>query len=142
VGTAIQNVRCNAEKLNSRRGAALQELQAGTASRELSRYLLCVVDLRNATDEDLDADWTASKVERLARIIYVGDKVEKTCLLVEEAKYNSVGIRNDSALRYEVPVSVWETGATISQWIASLNKSHLSGFPSTFEKPRDCVVCI
>lgn len=103
-------------------GARLTPLQAATASQECSRYVLCVVDLRNSTEEQLEAQWTATTVEPLARIVSdIGDKTEETYVLVEEAKSNSVGIRNDLALRYEVPPSVWELGASISEWVASLS---------------------
>lgn len=104
-------------------GPRLTPKQAETVSHEPSNYILCVVDLRELTDADLDNEWTASRVEPLAKIVSnIGDKVEETCLLVEEAKSNSVGIRNDSALRYEVPVSVWEAGSSISQWVAVVSE--------------------
>ena len=104
--------------------ARLTPLQAETASRESSRYVLCVVDLRHFSDEDLDAGWTAARVESLARLIPdIGNNVEETCSLVEAAKTRSVGIRNESALRYEVPVSVWESGVSIKSWVESISNS-------------------
>ena len=49
-------------------GARLTPTQAETASKEASRYVLCVVDLRECSEEDLDDEWTAAKVEPLAKI--------------------------------------------------------------------------
>lgn len=83
-----------------------------------------MVDLRGVGQEELDSDWTPEAVEPLARMLSdLGDSVEETCALVEEAKGNVVGIRNDSALRYEVPPAVWQAGVGISQWVASVHDS-------------------
>ncbi|MBI3940456.1 MAG: hypothetical protein HY315_06445 [Acidobacteria bacterium] len=104
--------------------ARLTPTQAQTAAVEPSRYVLCVVDLRGIRAEELDAQWTAARVEPLAKLISnVGNKVHTTCLLVEAAKASSVGIRNESALRYELPPTVWETGASISEWVAAVAES-------------------
>jgi hypothetical protein len=88
---------------------------------ESSRYALCVVDLRNVTPEELDDVWTGDDVESLARVVPdIGDSVRETCELVESARMNSVAICNDSALRYEVPTSIWEAGISITEWAATL----------------------
>ncbi|HTR27416.1 MAG TPA: hypothetical protein VMI10_25830 [Terriglobales bacterium] len=110
-------------KATTQGGARLTPTQASTAAKESFRYVLCVVDLRNVSEEELDAEWTPDKVEPLASIVpQIGDKVERTCLLIEEAKSSSVAIRNDSALRYEVPVRVWEAGISISEWVAEISE--------------------
>src|SRR5688572_9674524 len=96
-------------------------MQAQTASRESARYVLCVVDLRSVSQDTLDGQWTAEAVEPLAKLVSdIGDSIEGTYSLVEEAKHNDVGIRNDAALRYEVPSSVWQSGVSISQWITEV----------------------
>jgi hypothetical protein len=101
--------------------ARMTPVQAQTAARESARYVLCVVDLRKVSQETLDGDWTADAVEPLAKLKSdIGDSVEDTCSLVEEAKNNDVGIRNDAALRYEVPYLVWQSGVSISQWITGV----------------------
>jgi hypothetical protein len=93
--------------------------QAEMASEESARYALCVVDLRLVSDDALDNDWTANRVGPLIRIVTdIGDRVKDTCQLVQSAKTNSVAIRNESVLRYEVPVSIWEPGMSISDWVA------------------------
>jgi hypothetical protein len=101
--------------------AHLTPTQAETASAESSRYVLCVVDLRNLSDEELDGDWTAEKVEPLAKLVpNIGMSVQETCELVETAQTNSVAIRNASALRYEVPTSIWEGALSIEDWVERL----------------------
>ena len=111
--------------------ARLTPTQARTASHNASRYVLCVVDLRGLSEEELDADWTAAKVEPLAKIVPdIGDKVEETCLWVDEAKTSLVPIRNESALRYEVSVSIWEKGLSVSDWIAGTSNQLAESLPT------------
>ncbi len=99
--------------------ARLTPTQARTASQNASRYVLCVVDLRGLSEEELDADWTSARVEPLANIVPdIGGKVKETCLWIDEAKTSLVPIRNESALRYEVSVSIWEKGLSVSDWVA------------------------
>lgn len=101
----------------------LTPTQARTAAKESARWVLCVVDLRQIPEDKLDVEWTAAMVEPLAKIVSgIGDRVESTCLLVEAAKSEAVGIRNDAALRYEVPSQVWETGISIPRWIAAIRQ--------------------
>jgi hypothetical protein len=101
--------------------ARLTPTQAATASIESPRYLLCVVDLRNLSEDQLEAEWTPERVEPLSNIVsQIGDKVQITHRLVEQARTSSVGIRNESALRYEVPLSVWNSGVSISDWVKTL----------------------
>ncbi|OYV72934.1 MAG: hypothetical protein B7Z74_04720 [Deltaproteobacteria bacterium 21-66-5] len=100
----------------------LTPAQARVASAESSRYVLCAVDLRGLSEEDLDSEWTAARVEPLARVVPdIGKKVETTCLLVDAATVSPVAIRNEGALRYEVPVAVWASGISIAGWVASLS---------------------
>lgn len=101
----------------------LTSLQAKTASLETDYYVLCVVDLRSLEYEDPVSEWSASVVEPLAKIVPdIGSKVEGTYSLVEDAKSRSIAIRNESALRYEVPSEVWESGISIAQWVSSVLK--------------------
>jgi hypothetical protein len=101
--------------------ARLTPTQAEMASKESFRYVLCVVDLSDLSDEELDANWTGDRIEPLAKVITnIGDGIKETCELVEMAKTNSVSIRNDSALRYEVPMTIWQTGRSIPEWVASI----------------------
>jgi len=96
----------------------LTPTQAETSSSNPTRYVLCVVDLRGVSDEQLDTPWDASRVEPLAKLSPdIGGKVQDTCKLVAAAKNSSIAIRNDSALRYEVPTQVWEGGMSISEWV-------------------------
>lgn len=104
--------------------ARLTPTQAEKASAEPSRYVLCVVDLRNVSDEELDGDWTAEKIGPLAKFVpKIGLSVRETCELVEIAQTNSVAIRNASALRYEVPMSIWEGGLSIEDWVKRLRQA-------------------
>jgi hypothetical protein len=69
----------------------------------------------------LEADWTSSDVEpRTKFILGIGKLVNQPHGLVEEAKDCAVGIRNENALRYGVPVNIWEAGISTSEWIAHL----------------------
>jgi hypothetical protein len=101
--------------------AHLTPTQAQMAANKSNRYILCVVDLRGLSEDDLDSDWTAERVEALAKIVTdIGEKVKETCLLVEAARARSVAIRNEGALRYQVPVAVWRSGSSIADWVATL----------------------
>ena len=102
--------------------ARLTPLQAEKASKEPDNYVLCVVDLRSFGDEDLASEWSASIVEPLAKIVPdIGSRVEGTYSLVEDAKSRSIAVRNESALRYEVPSEVWESGISIAEWVATIS---------------------
>jgi hypothetical protein len=102
----------------------LTPTQAETASEESSRYVLCVVDLRDVSEDELDGEWTTDRIEELAKLSSeIGDSVRETCELVETARTNSVAIRNDAALRYEVPVSIWEAGTSITDWVEMIRQT-------------------
>ena len=103
--------------------ARLTPLQAETASREPDNYVLCVVDLRSFEDEDLAIEWSASVVEPLAKIVPdIGSRVKGTYSLVEDATSRSIAVRNESALRYEVPSEVWESGISIAEWVSDISR--------------------
>ena len=71
--------------------------------------------------EQLDGDWTAEDVEPRSRIVVqIGSLAGESHDLVEQAKVCEVGIRNDTALRYGVPVTIWAEGSTIAEWVDSL----------------------
>jgi len=99
----------------------LTPAQAQTASEQLDRFILCVVDLRGVAPERLDEEWTPADVESRARIVVqIGLLTGESHDLVEQAKGCEVGIRNDAALRYGVPVTIWETGSALAEWVDSL----------------------
>ncbi len=96
--------------------------QARTASKNPSRFMLCVVDLRGVTSERMQAEWSEEDVEPRAHIFTdIGSKVGESHGFVEMAKDCEVGLRNDDSLRYGVPVSVWEQGSSIADWVAGLS---------------------
>ena len=87
--------------------ARLTPMQAATASQTPGRYVLCVVDLRQVSEVDLERNWTADRVDPLARLVSdIGGRVGETYECVEVARTLDVGIRNESALRYEVPPEI------------------------------------
>ena len=95
--------------------------QAETASNEPTRFALCVVDLREVNLETHGDEWSADEVEPLSRITdYIGSTVSATHNLVEQARTGEIGIRNEKALRYAVPISVWECGCSISEWVSRI----------------------
>ena len=99
----------------------LTPAQARTASEQLERFILCVVDLRGVSPERLESEWAPMDVESRARIVLqIGSLAGESHDLVEQAKGCEVGIRNDSALRYGVPVSVWQEGSALAGWVDSL----------------------
>ena len=101
--------------------ARLTPMQAETASRTPRRYVLCVVDLRQVSDVGLEQDWTVDRVEPLAKLVpNIGGRVEETYERVEVARTLDVGIRNESALRYEVPPQIWESGVSITAWVKTI----------------------
>ena len=102
--------------------ARLTPLQAQTASNKPDNYVLCVVDLRSIEDEDLAGEWSAIIVEPLAKIVPdIGSRVKGTYSLVETAKLRPIAVRNESALRYEVPSAVWGTGISIKEWVSTVS---------------------
>ncbi len=103
--------------------ARLTPAQANKAAAEAPRYVLCVVDLREVSDERLDQEWSGTDIEPLASMLSdIGGRVAGTWNLVRRARENEVGIRNEAALRYEVPPHVWTTGVPISEWIATISE--------------------
>ena len=75
--------------------ARLTSMQAETASYKSDRYVLCVVDLRSIQEEQLSAEWSASMVELLAKIVPdIGTRIKGTYSLVRDAKSRSISVRN------------------------------------------------
>mgnify|MGYP001165046246 CR=1 FL=1 len=92
--------------------------------KSLIAYVPCVVDLHNVSDEELDSEWIADRIEYLAKLTAsIGTSGDATFSLVEDARSRSVGIRDDSELRYEVPVLVWESGVSIKSWVKSISNA-------------------
>lgn len=101
--------------------ARMTPLQAKTASETSERYVLCVVDVGGVDKENLDEALTLDSIESLTRLVTdIGENVRETWTLVDEASANTVRIRNEQALRYEVPPEIWQDGCTISEWVDSL----------------------
>jgi hypothetical protein len=99
----------------------LTPAQAQTASVQSDRFILCVVDLRGVAPERLEGEWTPADVESRARIVaQIGSLAGEPHNLVEQAKGCEVGIRNEAALRYGVPVTIWEAGSALAEWVDSL----------------------
>ena len=95
--------------------------QAVNAAENVERYVLCVVDLRNVADVDLDKDWTASQVEPLMRLMPdIGNYVRLPTDLITQARSCDVKVRNDSLLRYGVPANVWESGIGLDEWLTNI----------------------
>jgi hypothetical protein len=104
--------------------------QAETASNESRRYFLCVIDLRSVAPARLDGPWAAIDIEPFARVIGdIGLQTKVTYDLVGMAKANEVGIRNEKALRYAVPVEIWERGSSISDWIDQIANTLTQSVP-------------
>ena len=102
----------------------LTPTQAKTASLESERFILCVVDLRGISTDRMEGEWNASDIEPHVKILQkVGNLTVQSHALVEDAKACDVGIRNDEALSYGVPVSIWKTGISIADWITGLTAS-------------------
>jgi hypothetical protein len=110
----------------------LTPAQAQTASEQLDRFILCVVDLRGVVPEQLEGDWTPADVEPRARIVVqIGSLAGESHDLVEWAKSCEVGIRNDAALRYGVPVAIWKAGSALAEWVDSLPLAPSAGSGDT-----------
>ena len=100
--------------------ARLTPTQAGTSARERDRYVLCVVDLRQV-NVDVEVNWSADRVEALAKLVPdIGGIVGETYDWVELATTLDVSIRNESALRYEVPPDIWDLGIRIEDWVGRI----------------------
>lgn len=101
--------------------ARMTPTQAVNAAGKPERYVLCVVDLRNVPEVDLDRDWTPQRVEPLIRLMpNIGRYLRNPTDLIEAARNCEVRIRNDAALRYGVPANVWETGSSLDDWLNNI----------------------
>lgn len=108
-------------KATTKGNVRLTPTQAATARDEAHRYVLCVVDLRECSEEELETEWSASMVEPIMKLVpNIGFQVEGTYSLVEAAKTRAIAVRNDTALRYEVPSSVWELGMPVGEWVSEI----------------------
>ena len=88
--------------------------------------MLCVVDLRQVSKAELERDWTADRVDPLAKLVPdIGCRVGATYERVEAARTLEVVIRNEQALRYEVRPEIWDSGVAITAWVNAI-KSTLS----------------
>src|SRR6266446_1136936 len=95
--------------------------QAAHAAQNTDRYALCVIDLRSIPESELDQDWELADIDVLSHIVTnIGTYTSETTELIEAAKGNEVGIRNESALRYGVPTAVWDITLSISGWVDSI----------------------
>ena len=104
--------------------ARLTPTQAATASQTPERYVLCVVDLRQVSKAELERDWTADRVDPLAKLVPdIGCRVGATYERVEAARTLEVGIRNEQALRYEVRPEIWESGVAITAWVNAIRST-------------------
>ncbi len=104
--------------------ARMTPTQAATARSEAARYVLCVVDLSGVAEDRLDGKWTAADAEPIALIITdIGAKVRETCEHIDRARESEIAIRNDQALRYEVPAKVWRSGVSITEWVEQIWQS-------------------
>jgi hypothetical protein len=101
--------------------------QARTASAT-DRFALCVVDLRGCTEARLDEPWTKEDIERMARVVNtLRSGVSETHSLVQAAADQPISIQNESKLRYVVPVSIWQGGFAIRDWVRAIAPSLISG---------------
>lgn len=95
--------------------------QASHAAQNIERYALCVIDLRSMSESELDQDWESADIDTLSHIVTnIGTYTSDTTELIEAARGNEVGIRNESALRYGVPTAVWDIALSISGWVDSI----------------------
>jgi hypothetical protein len=116
----------------------LTPAQARTASEMPGRFILCVVDLRGITHERMEADWAAADVEPRTRIVEgMGELVNQPHALVIQATECDIGLRNDNALRYGVPVQVWEQGVPIATWVEQLATSLPESTPEKTAAPEN-----
>jgi hypothetical protein len=92
--------------------------QARTAADERTRFVLCVVDLRGIGLDRVAGDWNPADVEPLAHFVTgLGNLTAQTCSLVDLAKEETIGIRNDIALRYGISIPLWEAGISLDEWV-------------------------
>src|SRR5262249_30003820 len=95
--------------------------QASHAAVNVDRYALCVIDLRSIPEDELDRAWTADEIEDLSHVVTdIGTYTVETTELIETAKGNEVGIRNDAALRYGVPAGIWDITFSLRNWVDSI----------------------
>jgi hypothetical protein len=95
--------------------------QAATAAEFPDRFILCVVDLRGISQKQMESDWSADDVEPRTKIVAgIGPLVTQPHGLIVQAKNCQICIRNDTALRYGVPVQVWNSGTAIAVWVPQI----------------------
>jgi len=95
--------------------------QASYAACNVDRYALCVIDLRAIPEDELDQVWSIADIEALSHVVTnIGTYTIETTELIETAKGNEVGIRNEMALRYGVPTAIWEISFSLKNWVDSI----------------------
>lgn len=102
----------------------LTPAQARVASTD-DKFVLCVVDLREfsvAAAQSLGDDDVA---ERIWMVKGLRESVNETHSLIFEATNQEVAVQNEAKLRYAVPAEMWESGASIGDWVQSLASSVL-----------------
>ena len=98
----------------------LTPLQAQTASQFPERFVLCVIDLRQASARE---SWDPVAIKPLAKLVLdIGDEVVEVYEGVDS--FTEVGIpirlRNEQQLRYGVSQNLWEDGMSIDEWVQTL----------------------
>ena len=98
----------------------LTPLQAQTASESPRRFVLCVIDLRDAPARE---SWDPMALKPYVRFVSdIGDEVvdvyESVDSLTEAGQ--PVRLRNEKQLRYGVSESLWRIGISIDEWVDSL----------------------
>ena len=98
----------------------LTPLQAQTASESPRRFVLCVIDLRDAPARE---SWGPKALKPYARLVSdIGDEVvdvyESVDSFTEAGK--PVRLRNERQLRYGVSERLWRVGMSIDEWVESL----------------------
>ncbi len=110
--------------------AAVREL--GKLDQQTARRILAFLHSRVATLDDPRSIGEALKGSKLGefwkyrigdyRVIarIEGGRIELTYGFVEAARTSPVSIQNESALRYEVPPHIWESGMSIAAWVEEI----------------------
>ena len=104
----------------------LTPLQAQTASESPERFVLCVIDLREAPARD---SWDPVAIKPFAKLVLdIGDEVVDVYKGVDSFAEagKPIRLRNEQQLRYGVSESLWKGGMSIDEWVQLL-KASLSG---------------
>ena len=118
-------------KATRRNTVAMTLTQANNAVDHAEEYLLCVVDVKEASEDFADLGSVSlgdDQIEKLSErilplmnIVNIGEDLKQVVLNIREASSPTQDIKVDYSARFIIPSKLWKTkGKTVSKWFISV----------------------